>query len=56
MVETIHYTLEEISEAFDGPDTGVSRLDKMMAERNGVPHAITAGGDVEGSRKDGDPK
>lgn len=55
MVETIHYTLEEITEAFEGPNAGVSRLDKLMAERNGVPHVVVEE-DVEHSKKDVESK
>lgn len=59
MVETHSYTLEEISEAFDGPNATISMLDKhYAAQKRNVDGPLSIGGvqAAEPSEEDGSAK
>jgi len=52
MVKTHSYTLEEVAEAFDGPDGAVTRLDKLWTERSSISREQES--DHESSKKSGE--
>lgn len=53
MVKTHAYTLEEVAEAFDGPDGAVTRLDKLWTERTSISRREQES-DQESSKKSGE--
>ncbi|KAL7411188.1 putative hexose transport-related protein [Mrakia frigida] len=51
MVKTHSYTLEEVAEAFDGPEGAVTRLDKLWTDRNPSGRAEREADQESGSKK-----